>query len=195
MLIAQAIEVDQPIDAVWKFFDDIPQVAACIPGANLSNQVDENTYTGGVAIRTGPVKLEFDGQAAVKSRNNATHTIAIEASGADKGGRGSVTAVLTAVLAPIAKGTKVDISLDMEISGAAAQFGRGLVSDVTAVLVQQTAANMQSRLRAIAKGLDPNKVVGTKAASGLTIGLTAFSRAVARVFGRFFLPYVPQPRR
>lgn len=195
MLITQSIEVDQPIDAVWKFFDDIPQVAACIPGANLTNQVAENTFTGDVIIRTGPVKLEFAGQAAVKSRNDATHTLSIDASGADKKGRGAAAAVLTAVLTQVPRGTKVDISLELEISGAAAQYGRGLVADVTAVLVQQTADSMQARLRAIAMGLDPTSVAGAKAASGLAIGINAVLRGLGRVFNRFFMPYVPQPRR
>lgn len=195
MLISQAIEVDQPIDAVWKFFDDIPQVAACIPGADLTNQVGENTFTGDVVIKAGPVKLEFAGEASVKSRNDATHTLAIDAAGADKKGRGAASAVLTAVLTPAPRGTKVDISLELEISGAAAQYGRGLVSDVTAVLVNQTAENMQARLKAIAMGLDPNSVVGAKEASGLAIGVNAFLRAASRVFNRFFMPYVPQPRR
>lgn len=195
MLITQTIEVDQPIDAVWKFFDDIPQVAACIPGANLTDQVGESSYAGDVIIKAGPVKLEFAGQASIKSRDDATHTVSFDAAGADKKGRGSATAVLTAVLAPASRGTKVDISLELEISGAAAQYGRGLVNDVTAVLVSQTAESMQARLRAIAMGLDPNTVVGAQPASGLAIGFNAFWRALVRVFNRFFMPYVPQPRR
>lgn len=195
MLITQTIEVDQPIDAVWKFFDDIPQVAACVPGADLTNQVTPTSFTGDITIRTGPVKLEFSGEASVRSRNDATHTLVLDASGADKKGRGAASAILTAILTPLARGTKVDVSLELEISGAAAQYGRGLVNDVTAVLVQQTASSMQARLRAIAAGLDPNSVGGPKAASGLAIGLTALSRALSRVFARFFLPYVPQPRR
>ena len=121
--------------------------------------------------------------------------LSIDAAGADKKGRGAASAVLTAVLTQVPRGTKVDISLELEISGAAAQYGRGLVSDVTAVLVNQTAENMQARLRAIALGLDPNSVVGAKEASGLAIGVNAFLRALTRVFNRFFMPYVPQPCR
>lgn len=195
MLISQSIDVDQPIDAVWKFFDDIPQVAACIPGADLTNKTAEDQYEGGVIISAGPVKLEFAGVAKVKDRNNAKRIIALEASGSDKKGRGTAAAILTAGLVVIPGGTKVNISLDLQISGAAAQYGRGLVSDVTAVLVNQTAENMRNRMRAIAMGLDPNQVVGTKPASGLTIGLIAFNRATSRVFKRFFLPYQPLPRR
>jgi carbon monoxide dehydrogenase subunit G len=66
MLISQSFEVKQPIDAVWKFFDDIPQVAASIPGANLSKEVTKDKYEGGVVVSAGPVKLEFDGVAEVK---------------------------------------------------------------------------------------------------------------------------------
>lgn len=195
MLISQSIEVDQPIDAVWKFFDDIPQVAACIPGADLTNKTGEDQFEGGVIISAGPVKLEFAGAAKVKDRNNAKKIISIEASGSDKKGRGTAAAVLTAGLVVIPNGTKVNISLDLQISGAAAQYGRGLVSDVTAVLVNQTAENMKNRMRAISMGLDPNQVVGTKPASGLAIGMNAFGRAGSRVFRRFFLPYQPLPRR
>lgn len=195
MIISQSIDVDQPIDAVWKFFDDISQVAACIPGADLTNKIAEDNYEGGVIISAGPVKLEFAGTAKVKERNNAKKTIALEASGSDKKGRGSAYAILTASLVAISGGTKVNISLDLQISGAAAQFGRGLVSDVTAVLVNQTAENMKNRLRAISMGLDPNQVVGVKPASGLAIGMTATKRALVRVFNRFFLPYKPVARR
>lgn len=195
MIISQSIEVDQPIDAVWKFFDDIPQVAACIPGADLTNKIAEDNYEGGVAISAGPVKLEFAGSAKVKDRNNAKKIIALEATGSDKKGRGTAAAILTAGLVVIPGGTKVNISLDLQISGAAAQYGRGLVSDVTAVLVNQTAENMKNRMRAISMGLDPNQVVGVKPASGVSIGLSATKRAATRVFNRFFLPYQPVPRR
>ncbi len=195
MLITQAIEVDQPIDSVWKFFDNIPQVAACIPGANLTNEIAKDHFNGDVIISAGPVKLEFAGSAKVKLRDNAKKTIAIDASGSDKKGRGAASAVLSATLVPIGKGTKINISLDLQISGAAAQYGRGLVADITAVLVNQTAESMKARLNAIAMGLDPNSVTGAKAASGLTIGLMAFKRASVRVFARFFLPYQAVPRR
>ncbi len=195
MLITQAIEVDQPIDSVWKFFDNIPQVAACIPGANLTDEIAKDHFKGDVIISVGLVKLEFTGSAKVKSRDNAKKTITIDASGADKKGRGAAAAVLSATLVPLGNGTRINISLELQISGAAAQYGRGLISDITAVLVNQTAESMKARLNAIAMGLDPNSVKGAKAASGLTIGLIAFKRASVRVFARFFLPYQAVPRR
>ena len=195
MLISQTIVVDQPIDDVWKFFDDIPQVAACIPGADLTDKLGTDHFGGDVIISAGPVKLEFAGQAKVKSRDNAKKIITIDASGSDKKGRGEAQAVLIAALNPAAGGTSVKISLDLTVSGAAAQFGRGLIADVTAVLVSQTAGSMQARMKAISMGLDPNTVGGPKAASGISIALTVVKNAATRIFARFFLPYQPAPRR
>ena len=195
MLISQTILVDQPIDDVWKFFDDIPQVAACIPGADLTDKLGTDHFGGDVIISAGPVKLEFAGQAKVKSRDNSKKIITIDASGSDKKGRGEAQAVLIAALSPASGGTTVKISLDLTVSGAAAQFGRGLIADVTAVLVNQTATSMQGRMKAISLGLDPNTVGGPKAASGVAIALTVVKKAAARIVARVFLPYQPVARR
>jgi carbon monoxide dehydrogenase subunit G len=84
MLISQTIVVEEPIDNVWAFFDDIPQVAACIPGADLTDKLGEDHYGGDVIISAGPVKLEFAGVAKVRDRDNAKKVITIDASGSDK---------------------------------------------------------------------------------------------------------------
>lgn len=195
MLINKTFDIDQPIDQVWKFFDDIPLVAACIPGADLTDKVGEDEYQGDVIISAGPVKLEFSGSAKVKERNEARRMLVLDAAGADKKGRGSAVMLMTISLKALGASTKVDISMDLAISGAAAQYGRGLVADVTGVLVDQTAASMEMRITAMAEGRDPMAVGGPQAASGLAIGFTAFMRAAKRVFARFFLPYEPAPSR
>ena len=195
MLITQTFDLDQPVDQVWTFFDNIPLVAACIPGADLTKEVSKTEYHGDVTISAGPVKLEFTGVVKVQSRDDARKAIVLDAAGADKKGRGTANALLTVTLAPLGGITRVNMSMDLAISGAAAQYGRGLVQDVTAVLIDQTAGSMKARMTAIAEGRDPMEVGGPKAASGLAIGFTAFLRAVRRVFARFFLPYQPAPSR
>lgn len=195
MLITQSFDVDQPVDQVWSFFDDIPLVAACIPGADLTNQVSDDEYQGDVTISAGPVKLEFAGVVKVQSRDNASKTLVLDAAGSDKKGRGAASTILTIALQALGGQTRVNISMDLTISGAAAQYGRGLVQDVTGVLVNQTADSMKLRMKAIAEGRDPMAVGAPKAASGLSIGITAFMRAAKRVFARFFLPYNPAPSR
>ena len=189
MIIKNDFEVAESIETVWEFFADIPQVAACLPGAELTEEIGEDHYAGTVVIRLGPIKLEFDGEAEIKERNDAEKTIAVNAAGADKKGRGQAALQLNAGLTPTPSGTEVQIALDLQLSGAAAQYGRGMISDVTTVLLNDFATNMKNRLQAVESGLDPNEVASVKPASGLVIGLRAARMALLRVFKRFFLPY------
>jgi carbon monoxide dehydrogenase subunit G len=191
MLIKNEFDVGQSIDKVWVFFGDIPQVAKCLPGTELSDQVGDDTYVGKVVIRMGPVKMEFAGKATVTERNEAAKRIVVDGAGADSKGRGQAALLLTATLTAVPGGTRVAVTQDLQLSGAAAQYGRGLISDVTSVLMGDFAANMQNRINAVERGLDPDAVASVKAASGLVIALRAAAKALARVFGRFFLPYQP----
>lgn len=194
MKIDNDFEVAESLDTVWEFFGDIPQVAACLPGAELTDKVGEDSYAGTVLIGLGPVKLDFDGTAEIRERREADKTIVVDAAGADKKGRGQAALQLNAGLTPTPAGTKVDVGLDLQLSGAAAQYGRGMIADVTSVLLDDFATNMQNRLAAIRSGLDPDQVATVKPASGFAIGLRALRMALARVFRRFFLPYRPATR-
>jgi carbon monoxide dehydrogenase subunit G len=191
MRISNRFEVAQPVDKVWAFFGDVPQVAACLPGAQLTEELGDDTYGGGVAVRMGPVKLEFDGRARIVERDDATKRMVIDASGADRKGRGQAEMRVTAVLAQAGGGTRVDLDQDLQLSGAAAQYGRGMISDVTTVLMGQFAANAQSRIAALERGESPDAVATSRPASGLALGLQAARLALTRVFRRFFLPYRP----
>lgn len=193
MLIRNSFETAQSIDAVWEFFGDIPRVAACLPGADLTDETADNHYQGTVAIRLGPVKLEFSGEAEVTARDDADKTIVVDASGADKKGRGQAALKLEVALSPSSLGTNIDVSLDLQLAGAAAQYGRGMIADVTSVLLNDFAMNMQNHLSAVQSGLDPSGVSTAKPAGGLVIGIRALRMALVRVFRRFFLPYRPQP--
>ncbi|MEX2328226.1 MAG: SRPBCC family protein [Nitriliruptoraceae bacterium] len=193
MRITRQVEVEQSPAEVWALFGDIPQVAACLPGTRLTGQESETRYTGEVVISAGPVRMEFDGTADILSRDDTARTMQVEASGADRRGRGQASLLLDAAVAPAARGSIVDVALDLTLSGAAAQYGRGMVADITAVLLDQFARNLQSRLTAIDQGLDPDDVDATAPASGLSFALRATRLALLRVFRRFFLPYRPQP--
>jgi uncharacterized protein len=192
MLLSNDFEVAQPVDKVWAFFGDVPQVAACLPGAALEEDLGDDTYGGGVGIRMGPVKLEFAGKAKIVERDDAARRMVIDASGSDKKGRGQATMRLTAVLTPAGSGTKVHMDQDLVLSGAAAQYGRGMIADVTAVLMGQFASNAQARIGALERGESVDDLAA-KPASGLSIGIQAMRMALMRVFRRFFLPYQPNP--
>jgi hypothetical protein len=194
MLIKSQFDVAQPLDKVWDFFADVPQVAACLPGAELTDDLSteggDETYAGTVGIRMGPVKLQFAGKAKILERDDATKKMVIDAAGADQKGRGQAAMTITARLASAGSGTKVDLDQDLQLSGAAAQYGRGMIQDVTTVLMGQFATNMQQRIAAIERG-ESLDGVGTGSASGLAIGLQAARLALMRVFRRFCLPYQP----
>ena len=191
MLIKQEFEVGQPIDKVWAFFQDIPGIANCLPGANLTQELGNDKYGGNVLIRMGPVKMNFDGTAEIVERDEPNKRILVDASGADEKGRGNAAMKVAARLMSLGPSTRVNVDMDLVLSGAAAQYGRGMVADVTAVLVRDFATNMQNRFTALERGLDPNSVTGVKPASGLAIGLRAVRMALARVLSRFFVPYSP----
>jgi carbon monoxide dehydrogenase subunit G len=193
MLIKSDFEVPEPVDTVWKFFDDIPQVAACLPGAELTDEVGPDEYEGNVGIRMGPVKMAFAGTAKITERDDEARRIVVDAAGADEKGRGQAALLLTASLAPTPSGTKVQVAQDLQLSGAAAQYGRGMVADVTAVLMKDFATNMQDRIEAIEKGLSPDQIESAAPASGFAVTFAAIRLALTRVFRRFFLPYRPNP--
>ena len=100
MLIKSEIDVAKSPDQVWEFFNDIPLVASCLPGADISEQVGDDSYVGSVVIKTGPVKLEFTGEATITERDDAGRRLVVEASGADIKGRGQASLVIHAVIIP-----------------------------------------------------------------------------------------------
>jgi len=190
MLIKNDFEVAQPVEKVWEFFGDIPRVAACLPGTELTTDLGDDSYEGTVAVRMGPVKLSFAGQAKITERDEAAKRIVVDASGAEARGRGQAAMVVTAALSRSGKGTKVDVSQDLQLSGAAAQYGRGMIADVTTVLMRDFSANLVRAIDAADRGESLTAATAAPA-SGFALGLRAARMALARVFRRFFLPYQP----
>jgi carbon monoxide dehydrogenase subunit G len=192
MLIKSGFEVAQPVDKVWQYFDNIPQVAACLPGAQLTDDLGDDKYLGTVAIRMGPVKLQFAGTAQIKERDEAAKRIVVDAAGADEKGRGQAALLVTATLVAARGGTRVDVSQDLQLSGAAAQYGLGMISDVTAVLMRDFATNLQTRIDAVERGVSTDQLGAARSAGAFTIALRAMRMALGRVVARFLLPYRPE---
>lgn len=190
MLIKSEFDVGESPDKVWEFFNDIPMVASCLPGADISEKVDEDRYIGTVVIKAGPVKLDFAGEANIRERDADVHRIVVDATGADIKGRGQAELLVTAVVYPHDGGAKVHVDQNLQLSGAAAQYGRGLVQDVTAVLLDDFASNMRRQLDALESGVAVD-LKGASSASGTAIALRALRMSLIRVFRRFFLPYQP----
>ena len=193
MLIKNEFEVAEPVEKVWQFFENIPQVATCLPGAELTEDLGDEKYKGKVAIRMGPVRMQFTGTADITERDEAAKRVVVHAAGADEKGRGQAAMIVTATLTRAGRGTKVAVAQDLQLSGAAAQYGRGMISDVSSVLMRDFSANMQDRIERLERGESPEEIAAAAVtpAGGLTLGLRAAMMALTRVFRRFFMPYQP----
>ena len=184
MLIKDEFEVAEPVEKVWQFFENIPQVAACLPGAELTEDLGDDTYKGKVAVRMGLVRLQFVGTADITERDEAAKRVVVHASGADEKGRGQASMVVTATLGRTGRGTtKVGVVQDLQLSGAAAHYGRGMITDVTAVLMRDFAANIQGRIERLDLGESAEPMAATAAtpAKGFSLGMRAALIALSRV--------------
>jgi carbon monoxide dehydrogenase subunit G len=189
MLIKNEFEVAAPVEKVWDFFGNIPQVATCLPGTELTEDLGDDKYKGQVAIRMGPVKLSFGGTAHITERDEANHRIVVDANGAEARGRGQASMGVTATLTRAGRGTKVLVAQDLQLSGAAAQYGRGMISDVSSVLMRDFSINLQDKIARLERGESLDTAAPARSASGLALGVRAARMALMRVFRRFFVPY------
>ena len=148
MKITQEFQVASSAETVFRFFQDVPAVVQCMPGAELTEDRGDGTYTGKISVRLGPMTAGFEGQATVTS-DAANHTGHIAGKGVDRrgGSRGQV-AVDYAVSATDS-GSAVSVDADIKISGAAAQFGRtGLLNQISQRLIQDFVNCLEAKLEA-----------------------------------------------
>ncbi len=128
--------VPSSLQDTWRSFNQLEEIAPCFPGATLTG-VDGDTFTGTVKIKLGPIAMMYAGTGRFVSRDEGTRTVVIEAQGKDKRGNGTAGATVTAVLAAGEGGTVVEVSTDMNVTGKPAQFGRGVIQDISDKLLEQ----------------------------------------------------------
>ena len=189
MILQNEFDVAAPVDRVWAYFNDVPNLAPCLPGASLVGDDGDGNYQGRVVAALGPVKLNFSGTARILSADEAAHRMVLMAAGSEDRGRGEASMTITATLRSTGGGTHVVVDQDLTISGAAAQFGRGLIADVTGVLMTSFAECVQYNIDNQGRGGTAVAVRAAAPASGFAIGMRAMVMALKRVFARFFLPY------
>jgi hypothetical protein len=141
-------EVPLPPDQAWPVLMDIRGIAPCLPGAELTDVVDDRNYKGRVSVRLGPVALTFAGLVTFEEIDNAKHTARVRAQGSDAKGRGAALAATTFRLESVEAGSKVLVHTDLTLSGAVAQYGRGvgMIQATAGALIKQFANNLKQRL-------------------------------------------------
>jgi carbon monoxide dehydrogenase subunit G len=148
MDIKNSFEVPVPVDEAWKLLLDIKRIAPCMPGAELLEVVDPQTYKGKVSVRLGPVALAFVGTARFEEIDEAAHRARMKGQGSDAKGRGGASGIVTFALSPTAGGTKVDVNTNVNLSGSVAQYGRGtgMIQDVATQIIGQFANSLSAMI-------------------------------------------------
>jgi carbon monoxide dehydrogenase subunit G len=146
MKITNEFTVHTPIDQAWKLLTDLEAIAPCMPGAALTG-VEGDTYKGKVKVKVGPVISEFAGTARFTEKSDEDYRAAIDAKGRDARSGGNAAAVVTAVLHPSGAGsTTVSVETDLKITGKLAQFGSGMIKEVSSKLLAQFVTNLEAKL-------------------------------------------------
>jgi carbon monoxide dehydrogenase subunit G len=143
-----SFEVPLPQAEAWAVLMDVRRIAPCMPGAELTDVVDDKTYKGKISVRLGPVALTFAGTVIFEEIDNANFKARVKAQGNDAKGRGSASAGSTFRLEPAGSGSKVLVHTDLTLSGAVAQYGRGvgMIQATASALMNQFAGNLKAHL-------------------------------------------------
>ena len=137
--------VPAPIDQTWSAFDDIESVAVCFPGAKVT-AVEGDTFTGTVKVKLGPIALVYNGTGTFVEKDESAHRMVIDAKGKDKRGNGTAGAHVTATMTEEGSSTHVEVLTDLNITGKPAQFGRGVMEDVSNKLLGQFTACLEQKV-------------------------------------------------
>lgn len=136
--------VDAPIDRAWAVLIDLETIAPCLPGAQLQ-EIEGDEYRGVVKVKVGPITAQYKGKATFVEMDEAARRVVLRADGRDTRGQGNASALITAELVATTPGsTTVTVSTDLTVTGKVAQFGRGVMADISGKLMDQFAANLSS---------------------------------------------------
>lgn len=143
-----SFDVPVPVDQAWDLMMDIERIAPCVPGAELTEVVDDKTYKGKISVKLGPVALTFNGQTTFEEIDPANHTAKLKAQGTDAKGRGGAHAKVDFHMEPSDVGTKVLIHTNLQLSGTVAQYGRGvgMIADLAQQIIAQFADSLEKNV-------------------------------------------------
>jgi hypothetical protein len=145
MELTNDFRVGIPVERSWAVLTDVELIAPCMPGAQLQ-EVEGDEYRGVVKVKVGPVTAQYKGVARFLERDEAAHKVVLRAEGRETRGQGNANATITAQLTPDGDGTAVSVVTDLTVTGRVAQFGRGVMADVSAKLLDQFVDCLENKL-------------------------------------------------
>ena len=145
MELTNDFRVGVPVERAWEVLTDLERIAPCLPGAQLQ-EVEGDEYRGTVKVKVGPITAQYKGTAAFVERDETAHKAVLKATGRETRGQGNASATITADLRPDGDGTAVTIITDLTITGRVAQFGRGVMADVSSALLGQFVEQLEQEV-------------------------------------------------
>jgi uncharacterized protein len=197
VLIENAFTVAKPLDQVWDYLLDVQKVAPCMPGAELTETIDDRNWKGKLNMKFGPVSMSFAGSVTLEERDDAAHRVVLHAKGTEQKGKGAADAKVTSWLEVVDAGTAVKMEADMTLTGAAAQLSRGLLPEVSKRLTQQFADCLERNLggaagagEAVAASTPSSAPAAAspvaKPVGGIRLGLASTWSVIVSFFRRLF---------
>ncbi len=145
MELKNEFRVGVPIERAWATLTDVEYIAPCMPGAQLT-EIDGEEFKGQVKVKVGPITAQYKGVAKFKEKNESDYRVVLDASGRDTSGAGNAAAEVTAEMTEDGDGTKIVITTELKVTGKVAQFGRGVMADVSEKLIGQFVESLEQKL-------------------------------------------------
>ena len=148
MQFENSFDVPLPPAEAWKVLLDVPRIAPCLPGAELTEMLGPDKYKGRAGVKVGPVNLFFAGEAEILEKNETARTARLKGKGNDTKGRGQASATVDFAMVPHEGGTRVNVKTDLNMTGAVAQYGRasGLMKEIAGAILTQFADNLRKEI-------------------------------------------------
>ena len=145
-VIEKSFEIEEPIDKVWANLSNPMEVASCVPGAAITQKIDDTHFKGEVTLKFGPIKAQFEGDIEMVELDSSAYRMVMSGKGLDSKGKGSADMIMNGDLQSSDVGTNVNFKMTVTIVGTIAQFGSRLINNVSDQLLKQFIANFKAQL-------------------------------------------------
>jgi carbon monoxide dehydrogenase subunit G len=182
--IENSFTVDAPPEQAWALLMDIPRVVPCMPGAALDETVDDSHWKATMQVKIGPIGLTFATDVERTEADEAARRVKLAANARETRNRGRASATIESALAPEDGKTRVDIATDLTLSGAMAQYGRGMIEDISSQMVSTFASCLEAQLGESTEDAEAAVAAQSKPISGLSLFFGSLIRKIKRVVRR-----------
>lgn len=186
--IDKTFQIERPIEEVWEFLRDPNKIVTCVPGAELTEAIDDKNFKGTVTLKLGPVVTSFKGQIEITQLDETAHIIKLSGKGVDTKGKGSANMLLTGKLVNTGdRTTEVTNNMEISLTGKLAQFGSRMIVDVSDLVFEQFLSNFKNQLQAKMQdsaGAQELKKEESKPLNVVSLVLSIIWSAILKLFGK-----------